>query len=65
MLVDYETYKSQDFTCSKCGWHGTGSQLSHGEFSGEHCIGDLDCPKCFELVAFWQGPLIDDSKEEE
>ena len=62
MLVDYDTYKSQEFTCRNCGWHGAGSELNHGDYS-EDCIGDLECPKCFELVAFWQAPLIDKAQD--
>jgi len=56
MQVDYDTYKSMDFTCNKCGWQGNGKALSNGGFSEASFIGDLDCPKCFELVAFWQAP---------
>ena len=63
MQVDYDKYKEQSFTCSECGWQGKGAELSHGDFSEEHCIGDLDCPKCFHLVAFWQAPLTDKKKD--
>ena len=56
MQVNYETYKTQDFTCSKCGWQGKGSELDHGDFSEISFIGDLECPKCDHLVAFWQAP---------
>jgi ribosomal protein S27AE len=62
MQVDYDKYKEQNFTCSKCGWQGKGSELSHGDFSEMGFIGDLECPKCFNLVAFWQSPLIDKKK---
>ena len=59
MQVDYDTYKSEDFTCLKCGWKGKGEELSHGDFSEYSFIGDLDCPQCFERIAFWQAPLSD------
>jgi hypothetical protein len=59
MQVDYNTYKEESFTCRNCGWQGKGDQLSHGDFHEMSMIGDLDCPKCFELIAFWQVPLIE------
>ena len=58
MQVDYNNYKTHDFTCSKCGWQGKGGELENGDFSEVHVIGDLECPKCYHLVAFWQGKLI-------
>lgn len=63
MLVDYYQYKEQQFTSKHCGWTGDGSELRHGDFHSESMIGDLECPKCWELVAFWQAPPI--KKEEE
>jgi len=63
MLVDYDNYKDQDFTCKHCGWQGKGNKLGHGDFSELHFIGNLDCPKCFELVAFWQATLITPQNE--
>jgi hypothetical protein len=65
MQVDYYKYKKQDFTCKHCGWQGKGDELQHGAFSEMHAIGDLECPKCFEMVAFWQAPLIEDVEDEE
>lgn len=62
MHVNYNTYKTQDFTCRHCGWEGKGKYLSHGDFSEVHSIGDLNCPKCFELVAFWQAPLTKETE---
>lgn len=59
MEVDYSTYKTQQFTCNKCGWQAMGAEFSHSDFSEYSFIGNLDCPKCYELVAFWQAPLID------
>ena len=55
MQVDPNAYKSEDFTCSECGWQGKGSELALGEFSEVHFIVDLECPKCWHLVAFYQG----------
>jgi hypothetical protein len=37
-------------------WQGKGDQLSHGDFHEMSMIGDLDCPECSELIAFWQAP---------
>jgi hypothetical protein len=57
MQVDYNNYKTQKFTCEKCKWTGFGSELVHGDFSDSDFIGDLECPKCSHLIAFWQAPL--------
>ena len=57
MQVDYYTYKAQNFTCPECGWKGKGDELVNGDFSEVHSIADLECPKCYQLVAFWQAPL--------
>jgi hypothetical protein len=62
MIVDYYTYKDQEFTCRNCGWQGKGNELLHGDFSELHLIGDLDCPQCDDMVAHWQAPLISDKK---
>lgn len=61
MQVNYDTYKLMNFTCSKCGWRGKGEALSHGDFSESFFISNLECPKCFELIAFWQVPLSEKS----
>ena len=58
MQVDYDNYKEQHFTCAKCGWQGKGNDLENGEFNETYCIGDLECPKCGQLVAFWQAPVL-------
>ena len=59
MQVEYAMYKEMDFTCKQCKWTGKGSELVNAGFSDEHLICDLECPKCYGLVAFWQAPLID------
>ncbi|MBN1926927.1 MAG: hypothetical protein JW798_13935 [Prolixibacteraceae bacterium] len=64
MQVNYDTYKSMDFTCPECGWHGKGEELLNGEFSEVHLIGDLECPKCFHLIAHWQAPLTNNTDYE-
>ena len=56
-MVNYFTYKNEDFTCLKCSWNGKGSELSNGDFSEEHFIGDLDCPLCGEHIGAWQAPM--------
>ena len=61
MRVDYDSYKEQTFTCPKCNWKGKGSELAHGDFSEFHFIGNLECPKCYHEIAFWQSPLIEKS----
>lgn len=66
MLVDYKTYESYYFTCKNCGWKGKGTALTHGDFSEASFIGNLECPECNDLVAYWQAPLIKpDSKKED
>lgn len=57
MQVDYNTYQMQYFSCSNCGWKGMGSELDDGDFSEYSFIGNLECPKCGHLIAFWQAPL--------
>lgn len=57
MKVEYGKYEEQHFVCPKCGWHGKGDQLLNGEFSEMHFICDLECPKCYEMIAYWQAPL--------
>ena len=56
-MVNFFTFKRDDFTCSRCGWKGKGAALSNGDFSEEHSIGDLDCPDCGNHIGFWQAPL--------
>jgi ribosomal protein S27AE len=63
MEVDYNKYKEQEFTCSKCGWAGKGEELSHGDFHEYSFIGDLECPNCSHLVAFWQASHSKDEKD--
>ena len=57
MQVSYKKYKNRKFTCKNCGWSGNGSELVDGAFHESSYIGDLECPKCFHLIAFWQAPL--------
>ena len=56
MATDYSTVMQQSFVCKHCGWTGTGSELSKGEYYPESNIADFNCPKCYELVAFVQFP---------
>lgn len=48
----------QYFSCPDCGWEGMGSELDDGDFSEYSFIGNLECPKCGHLIAFWQAPLL-------
>ncbi|CAN5802573.1 hypothetical protein BH11BAC4_BH11BAC4_08830 [soil metagenome] len=57
MLLNYCTFKKEDFTCSHCGWKGTGLELAYGDFSEEHFIADMNCPSCNEIIGSWQSPL--------
>lgn len=34
---------------------GKGMNSFKGIFTNTRCIGDLECPKCFHHVDFWQG----------
>ncbi len=43
---------------------GKGIELVHGDFSELHSIGNLDCPHCSHLVAYWQAPLRKDYPEQ-
>ncbi len=63
MIVNYDTYKTESFTCRECNWQGQGSELVNGNISELHLIFDLECPVCFNLVAFWQAPLKEDENE--
>jgi hypothetical protein len=62
MKVDYSTYKQMDFTCTQCGWRGKGDQLVNSEFGELHAIGNLECPQCYHLIAFWQAPADEESE---
>ena len=64
MQVDYYNYKDLDFVCSECNWKGKGAELVNGEFSELHSIGDLECPKCYNLIAHWQAPLSGNKETE-
>ena len=64
MKVDYDKYNALNFTCKQCSWQGKGEELVHGDFSELHSIGDLECPKCGHLIAFWKAPLTDKNKED-
>jgi len=57
MIVNFFTFKKEDFSCSHYGWKGKGAALSYGDFSEEHAIADLDCPSCGEHIGAWQAPL--------
>jgi hypothetical protein len=58
MQIDYNTYKTEDFTCTKCKWKGKGEELVNGDFSEVSFICNLDCPDCGQLIAFWQAPVV-------
>lgn len=57
MILNYFTFKLDSITCKKCDWSGLGSDLNYGEWSGEGFICEMNCPKCNEVVGFWQAPL--------
>ena len=60
MKLDYRTYKTEDFTCPKCGWQGKGEKLEIDAFSEVHFICDLDCPKCAHHFGHFQVPILDE-----
>ena len=60
MQLDYYTYKTEDFTCPKCGWQGKGAELEIASFSEVHSICHLECPKCDYCFGHWQAPLMDE-----
>ena len=63
MILNYFTYKNEDFQCSKCGWQGKGADLSYGDLSDTSYICDMDCPVCFEHIGSWQAPLIEEAEK--
>ena len=63
MQLNYFTYKKEDFTCPHCGWKGKGHELRQVDFNEVHLIGDLDCPRCYEHIGFWQAPTMEKMKE--
>lgn len=56
MFLDYFTFKIEQIICPKCQWTGLGSELSYGDYH-EDFIVDMDCPKCHEMIGYWQSPL--------
>lgn len=54
MRLDYYKYKTENLSCHKCKWEGTGEQAATGEQFSE--LFELDCPKCFERVAIISYP---------
>lgn len=46
MELTFYTYKSHQFTCSKCTWTGLGSAAFLGDLSELHTLRDIECPKC-------------------
>lgn len=60
--MDYDTYKSETFSCKHCGWTGLGSEASQGEMFNAGF--ELDCPKCherFPVLICFQIPKDDET----
>lgn len=56
----YDNWRTDDFDCPSCKWHGTGSALSQGELAGDFF--ELLCPACGEYVTLVMLPTIEESR---
>jgi hypothetical protein len=56
----YDPWKTYDYTCSACSWHGKGGDLAYGEI-GSDCM-ELVCPVCRELLVLIMYPTVEDSR---
>ena len=50
MNHNYNTYKSETFTCPNCNWSGLGSESFLSELSEIHTFRDVECPKCQKTI---------------
>lgn len=62
MQINLNTYQSKEFTCPNCSWQGKGSELDTENFSEDHFIIDLECPKCGEHIGSGQAEITDPEK---
>lgn len=50
MSYNYNTYKSERFTCPKCNWNGLGSETFLSDLSEIHTFRSIECPNCEETL---------------
>lgn len=50
--IKYSSYKTQELTCPDCGWSGLGSEAC----LNFETVMDLECPKCFKMLAIISSP---------
>ena len=55
-MAKYYEYEKQAFSCSSCGWEGTGLECEMGDLLS--ALFEIHCPKCGERVGFVEFPLI-------
>jgi len=46
MKLNYYTYKTETFSCTKCNWTGLGAETFTSGLSEIHSLMDFECPKC-------------------
>jgi len=50
----YDNWRTDEYDCPACKWHGPGSALSQGELTGDYF--ELLCPTCGEYVTLVMNP---------
>ena len=60
MFNYYDSWRTDEFDCPDCKWHGTGVSLAQGELTGDYF--ELLCPTCGECVTVVMNPTIEESR---
>lgn len=60
MPAYYDDWREQQFSCSKCGWQGLGSQLAQGETFDD--LFEVDCPTCHARLSVVTFPTLQESR---
>jgi len=58
-MSQYYKYKTQDYTCKKCRWIGTGEQTEDGEIICGDSF-EVNCPRCYNLLDIVIFPTLDE-----
>jgi len=56
----YDNWRTDEYDCPACKWHGPGSALSQGELTGDYF--ELLCPTCGEYVTLVMNPTLEESR---
>ena len=56
----YDNWRTDEYDCPACKWHGVGNDLSIGEVTGDGF--DLLCPACGKDVTFVMNPTLEESR---